>query len=705
MSFKGQPRHAAADAMIPPSTQSTLGAPVVNAELWGPARAMCSLDHTGQWQGCGRLPLACRWIDSKATGSPIITNENILLCWLALASHGCKLRLAMFESAFDPLRRLFRRISARRRRQLVLLSLFMLVGASAESISLGAVLPLLALLTDPGRISDYPWVDQQLTAFGIVQPSQRLLAMALTFSLVVVVSSAIRVGLAWFSNKLVFLLGHDLTIEVYNRIIHQPYRFFVARNSSETIAAFGKVQLITGRVLLAAMNLVTALTLSAFILIALLLIDARTALVAGVGVAGIYIAVSHGVRRRLRANSVIAAGAEGKRVQCFQEAVGSIRNVLLDDTQQLYIEKLRRVDRPLRNAEAASGLIAVAPRYLVEGASMILIVLIAYSLTSEPGTVSTALPTLGALALGAQRLLPLLQQIYLGWAAATSNWAVLTDVLDLVELPIPDEYSTPAPKWPIPFDHSISLRNVNFRYAPDDPLVLRNVNLTVAKGTRCGVIGKSGSGKSTLIDIVMGLLQPTSGELLVDQELITAGNRRAWQARIAHVPQLIYLADASVAENIALGVEKEKIDMDRVREVARKAQVAEFVETHPALYNAVVGERGVRLSGGQRQRIAIARALYKRADVLILDEATSALDDETEKAVVDCIDNLGDDLTIFVIAHRLSTLRNCDQVVRLDVGSVIDRGRYEDVIAQLGSARHDAVGVERMGSDLESNAG
>lgn len=560
----------------------------------------------------------------------------------------------------------------------------MVVGAFAELASLGAVLPFLAVVSDPTSILRYEWLHSALEALHLSSPTERLQATTALFCVGALTASAIRVALGWASSRLVYMLGHDLTLNIYSRIVRQPYSFFVSRNSSELIAAFNNVQLITGRVLLALMNLLTASALSAFILAALLIIDAGTAMIAGLGFAGIYLAVSHGVRRRLRENSVTAAGAQGKRVQCFQEAIGGIRNVLLDDTQPLYIEKLRAIDVPLRNAEAATALISVAPRYLVEAGSMVLIALIAYGLTSQSGAVGVVLPTLGALALGAQKLLPLLQQIYLGWVAAASNWAVLADVLDLLELPVPEEYGVQEAANPIRYEMAIELRGVSFRYNTSSPMVLRDIDLTIKKGTRCGIIGRSGGGKSTLIDVVMGLLPPSSGKLLVDGTPIVSANRRSWQARIAHVPQTIYLADASIAENIALGIDKRAIDMERVRYVARQARVAEFVEADADGYDAFVGERGIRLSGGQRQRIAIARALYKRADVLILDEATSALDDETERAVVECIDGLDQNLTVLIIAHRLSTLRNCDQVVRLDSGTLADRGVLDELVTLVG---------------------
>ena len=213
------------------------------------------------------------------------------------------------------------------------------------------------------------------------------------------------------------------------------------------------------------------------------------------------------------------------------------------------------------------------------------------------------------------------------------------------------------------------------------PLVLNNLNLTIQKGSRIGFIGVTGSGKSTLLDIIMGLLQPTEGTIEIDALPLTTSNNRAWQAHIAHVPQAIFLADSTIEDNIAFGVPKDKIDKTRVKQAARQAQVADIIESWPKKYQTYVGERGIRLSGGQRQRIGIARALYKQADVIIFDEATSALDNETEQAVMHAIESLGDNLTILIIAHRLTTLKKCTQIVEMGDGGIKRIGSYEDIVS------------------------
>ena len=310
---------------------------------------------------------------------------------------------------------------------------------------------------------------------------------------------------------------------------------------------------------------------------------------------------------------------------------------------------------------------------------MMLIAALAYSLAQQADGIAKAIPILGALALGAQRLLPVLQQAYAAWSSIQGGQVSLLDTLELLDQPLPNYADQPEVK-PLHFRQHIILNQLAFRYNPQMPWVLKNLNLTIAKGSRVGFIGTTGSGKSTLLDIVMGLLQPTEGTLEIDGQHITTGNHRAWQAHIAHVPQAIFLADSTIEENIAFGVPAGKIDHERARQAARQAQIADIIETWPRQYQTFVGERGIRLSGGQRQRIGIARALYKQADVIIFDEATSALDSETEQAVMQAIEGLSKNLTILIIAHRLTTLKNCTHIVELCDGKIKCAGTYQEIV-------------------------
>jgi ABC-type multidrug transport system fused ATPase/permease subunit len=294
---------------------------------------------------------------------------------------------------------------------------------------------------------------------------------------------------------------------------------------------------------------------------------------------------------------------------------------------------------------------------------MVLIAVLALWLTRGQDGFGAALPVLGALALGAQRLLPLMQLVFNGWTRVATNVHALDDVLRVLEAPVHGTWLQGA-KSEVAFNIDIAFRNVAFGYTLGEPPVLNDVNFVIPKGSRVGIIGKTGSGKSTLVDLLMGLLDPSEGSIEVDGWRLDDTTRRAWQQQIAHVPQAIFLADATIAENIAFGVDPGIIDLERVRDAARQAEISDFIETLPHTYDTSVGERGVR----QRQRVGIARALYKQASVLVFDEATSALDVQTEAAVIDSVERLDRALTVFIIAHRLSTVERCNIILNVSVG-------------------------------------
>jgi ATP-binding cassette subfamily B protein len=297
-------------------------------------------------------------------------------------------------------------------------------------------------------------------------------------------------------------------------------------------------------------------------------------------------------------------------------------------------------------------------------------------MSKEEGGVAAAIPILGALAFGAQRLIPIMQALYANWTGFATNYASLLDVLELIDQPLPN-YAFEKTKKKLDFYDSIVLENVFFHHQPESPWVLKNINLSIKKGSCIGIIGSTGGGKSTLLDVLMFLLEPSKGSVLIDGMKLNSDMAYTWQRSIAHVSQTIFLSDSSIMENIAFGIEKENIDIKRVKKVAKYAQIDSFIESHQDGYGAMVGERGVRISGGQRQRIGLARALYKGAKVLILDEATSALDSATEIEVMKGITALSDNLTVLIIAHRLSTLSSCDKVVQIEQGEIIDQNSYE----------------------------
>lgn len=585
------------------------------------------------------------------------------------------------------LKRLWNHFSHRRQRQFLLLLGLMLFSAFAEVVSLGAVMPFIGILTVPDMVFGHPLAAALLKFLNITEADQLVMPMTIIFAAAALIAGGIRLLLLWVSTRMAFASGVDLSIEVYRRTLYQPYSIHLARNSSEVISGITyKVNGVVFWVLLPMLILVSSVVLLIAIMLTLIAIDPIVASLAAIGFGASYGVISQLSRRRLERNSVRIAYEQTQVVKALQEGLGGIRDVLLDGAQPVYCDIYRQAEEPLRLAHGNNNFVAGAPRFAMEAIGMVLIAILAYGLSRQVGGLATALPVLGALALGAQRLLPALHQSYSAWAAIVGGYATLADTMELLDQPLPKEANLPVPD-PLPFLKTIRFHGVRFRYTEEGPWVLDGCELTIPKGGRIGIVGRTGSGKSTMLDILMGLLVATEGEVLVDNRPISGDCIRAWQRTIAHVPQNIYLADASLAENIAFGIPLGAIDLARVREVACQAQIADFIESRPEGYNALVGERGVRLSGGQCQRIGIARALYKNASVLLFDEATSALDNSTEQAVIDTIQELSSDLTILLIAHRLSTVRRCDIIMELEHGHVVAQGSYEQLLESSPSFR------------------
>jgi ATP-binding cassette subfamily B protein len=588
--------------------------------------------------------------------------------------------------------RLWHHLSQRRRRQFGLLMGLMLVSAFAEVVSLGSVLPFLGILVAPDNVFSHPIVGGVVQAWGITSADQLVLPLTIAFSAAALIAGAIRMLLLWVSTRLAFASGADLSIEVYCRTLYQPYRVYLARNSSEVISGITNKVSSAVNVLYQLLTLTNSIVLMMAIILALIAIDPVVASVAAIGLSVSYGVITWMSRRRLQRNSQRIAYEQTQVIKALQEGLGGIRDVLLDGTQLVYCDVYRQADLPLRWAQGNNIFIAGSPRYAMDALGMVLIAALAYSLSLQAGGVASALPVLGALALGSQRLLPALQQSYNAWTSIAGSHASLVDAISLLDQPLPAEVRQPAPA-PLPFQGVILFDAVRFRYNSDGPWVLDGLNLTIPKGVRIGFVGSTGSGKSTTMDLLMGLLAPSEGEILVDGQNISGNLIRAWQRSIAHVPQSIYLADTTLAENIAFGVPRDDIDLDLVRQAARQAQIADLIESRPDGYSAVVGERGIRLSGGQRQRIGIARALYKQASVLVFDEATSALDNATEQSVMDAIEGLSSNLTILLVAHRLTTVRRCDTIVEIGHGRVMAQGTYEQLLERSPSFRSMARAI------------
>ncbi|QIK95836.1 ABC transporter ATP-binding protein [Sphingomonas sp. HDW15A] len=539
------------------------------------------------------------------------------------------------------------------------------VSAFAETISIGAILPFLAVLTNPASLGGIPLLGPWATT---LRPGAQLIAItAIAFIALAMISGLMRLALARSSQALAFNVSFDLANTAFAKVLRQEYSYYVGLHSADLITRFEKLHHLTFSVLISAIQAVVATFLGVMIIILLLLVSPVVALVAGGVLVGLYVVMSAIARPRL-----VSAGEDvtyhwTRKMKVLQEGLGGIRDTLLDRSQPAYERSFRHSGDIMRRSFITSAFLSQAPRILIETIGIVAIGAYVWTLAGRPGGIAAALPTLGALALGAQRLLPQLQIAYNGWTAVIGNAPGLAEIAELLVL---EDRLPPLPSGEIAcFTDQVLFDNVSFAY-PDGTAVLRDVNFTIRHGERIGIAGPTGSGKSTLMDLLLGLLDPSDGRILFDGQPMTGPHRASWQAQVAHVPQSIYLTDDSLASNIAFGISEEDRDMDCVREAARQAGIADFIDGLPDGYDTQAGERGVRLSGGQRQRIGIARALYRRPRILVLDEATSALDNATESAVMASIEALGDDITVVMIAHRLTTLEKCGRILLVDKGLV-----------------------------------
>jgi ATP-binding cassette subfamily B protein len=544
----------------------------------------------------------------------------------------------------------------------------MLLVSFAEVANVGSVIPFLGVLVAPEKVFNSKFTQPFIDFFGFTSPGQLLLPICVGFGVITVLTNVMRMLLLWATTKLSMVVGTDLSMEAYRRSLYQPYSVHISRNTSFVKGGIGKIPTIVDAISYLFILVGSAAILSA-ILLALLIVNPLIAIICFGGFGLLYAIIIMLTRKELQRSSLERSAKTTVLEKILSESFGGIRDIIIGGTQELYCKIFGVADASSRKAQAKIIIISGSPRFLMESLSILIILFLAYFLSQRPQGVMGVLPILGAIGLGAQRLLPVLQAAYGSWSAMQGILASLQDALDLLDQPL-SSYAHEDTSDKIPFNKKIFLENVSFKYGENLPNVLNNINLTIPKGARVGVIGKTGEGKSTLLDVLMGLLLPSQGSIIIDDVALNVHNYRQWQQHIAHVPQAIYLADVSVAENIAFGVPRESIDMERVIRAAKQAQISDVINALECGYDTLVGERGIKLSGGQRQRIGIARALYKDADVVIFDEATSALDSETETAVMEQINSLDKHLTLIIIAHRKSTLEKCDLVIELGTGGI-----------------------------------
>ena len=582
----------------------------------------------------------------------------------------------------SPLRKMLGILQPAERRQLVRLLAATVVMGLLEALGIALVMPFVMVVADPNQIFRQPMLLSVYDGLGFDETRQFLLFLGACVLAMLVVSSATSAGITWWQLRFSNLRNHTLSVRLFEKYLRRPYVFFLGENTGNLgkniLAEVGSV--VYG-VLVPALDVFARGVVSVSIIVLLFAVNPLSALVSLVVLGGSYVLIYSVTRRYLTKADLARLENDRRRYIVVAEAFGAIKDIKLAGCEQQFVRAYDVPARGLSEAKILTTGIGRLPRYALEVIAfggIMGVVLVYLSLERD---MTAVLPLLALYALASYRLLPALQQVFAGWAMVRSNWSGLELLYnDLVLSGDEPEVSTRASRPSVPslkLRKRLELRGVGFQYPGSRAPLFSDLTLSIPADTTVGFAGLTGAGKTTLVDIILGLLAPTEGELLVDDVAIEVTTRAAWQDGLGYVPQSIYLADDTVARNIAFGVVQGDIDMAAVERAARIANLHDYVVHNlPLSYETVVGERGVRLSGGQRQRIGIARALYRDTSVLVLDEATSAVDGVTEDAIMSAVRQLSRRKTIILIAHRLTTLRDCDVIYLLDRGRIVERGTY-----------------------------
>lgn len=586
-------------------------------------------------------------------------------------------------------RKLLDLLSQRERRSFLFLLVLIIVMAFVDMLGVASILPFLAVVSDPEQIRQNGYLSALHAWLGGPDDRTFLIILGVGVLAMLVLSLAIKITTLYANARFIQMRNYSISGRLLAGYLRQPYAWFLNQHSAQlNRTVLQEVPTLISRALIPAMRLIAQSLTVIFLLVLLFVINPAVALGASVIFIGTYAMIFWGFRNKLRKLGEIRLETNHERSKIADEVFGAVKEVKLLSLEERYLARFQAPSRRMAGSESSMQLIGEMPRYLLESVAFGGIVLLILVLLVEGGsTVNEVLPTLGIFAFAALRIFPAVQLMYLSLTTLRATTATLDSVhRDYMAVVEPENAvrSTPrAVALPLRLTDRLEMHDVVYHYPLAERPVLAGLSIKVRAKTTVGIVGGTGAGKTTAVDVLLGLLIPQSGKLTVDGKTITQVNLRNWQSTVGYVPQQIFLIDDSVSANIAFGIRQEDRDHGAIETAARVANLHDFVLSDlPEGYNTRVGERGVRLSGGQRQRIGIARALYHNPDVLILDEATSALDNLTERAVMEAVHALGHQKTIIMIAHRLSTVQNCDRIYLLEQGQVSAAGTYDELVAQ-----------------------
>jgi len=569
------------------------------------------------------------------------------------------------------------------RKRASLLIVLILIMAFIDMIGVASILPFMHVLTNPSFIEKsfiLNYIFQFSNIFGVENNQQFLFFLGILLYILLVVSLTFKALTAYVQVRFIEMFQYNISKRLVEGYLQQPYSWFLSRHSADLgKTILSEVGLVTVGAIRPLLDLI-AKTIVAVTLVALLVVvDAKLAFVTCFFIGGFYGIFFYFIRKFLNRLGQESLKNNGLRFMAVNEAFGATKEIKVGGLEKIYIKLFSNSAKVFSRNQSSSQVIAQLPRFILEALVFGGILLIVVYLMSETGSFNSAIPTVSLYVFAGYRLMPALQQMYVSLTSLSfvgpSVDKLTEDLKNLKPFNFNQDQSV------LSLNKKIILKNIYYNYPNVLRTTLKDINLSIPANSIVGFVGPTGSGKTTVVDIILGLLEPQKGTLEVDGQIITQQNSRSWQRSIGYVPQQIFLSDDTVAANIAFGLELKDFSQKAVEEAAKVANIHNFVlEELPKQYQTKIGERGVRLSGGQRQRIGIARALYHNPKVLVLDEATSALDNQTEKVIIDAINNLAKHVTIILIAHRLSTVKKCDQIFLLENGEIKNQGTFEELI-------------------------
>jgi ABC-type multidrug transport system fused ATPase/permease subunit len=564
-----------------------------------------------------------------------------------------------------------------------------IVGALSSAFTVGSVMPFLSVLTNPAQIENVSALSWIYETFGFTSEYAFVVALGAASITAILLSSMIQIGKTYVLARFSTMRGYTLSFRLMTAYLRQPYDFFLNRHTGEmSTRVLSESQQVVSQFLMPAAEFIAAIFTVTAIIVLLLWVDPVIALIAFAVLGGTYGVIYFSSGKVLKQLGQTRVQANRSRFRIANEALTGVKDIKLLGRERSYAKRYSVPARKMARTQVWVQLFSNLPQLALQAVALSGVILLCLVLLDPDGFASGAalggiLPTLGVFAFAGQRLMPELAKLYRSLAKIQAGGAAVESVYeDLIE----KAGRGTLPKSPPPelgLGRSLDLEDVSYRYPNAEQIGLKDVSLQISAREKIGIVGSTGAGKTTLADLILGLLSPTHGRLVVDGVPLTDENIREWQQSVGYVPQDIFLTDASISENIALGVPPKEIDEERVRKACEIARIDSFIrEELPHGYATTIGERGVRLSGGQRQRVGIARALYHDADLIVFDEATSALDNLTEREVMAAIEALPGDKTVIMIAHRLSTVRRCDRIIVLDQGQLVGIGPWDTLIKE-----------------------